>query len=131
MCRRRPCWPTPADAHRLIEAGFGPRLMSEWWFDHAQDKTVFILTPAIQGREGGESPAYPSGACTFLDEAGLCQLHDLGLKPAEGRLALCNNRTPDGLHEQIGCSWDNEDARALIKHWEMRDRHLSYKRSQR
>jgi hypothetical protein len=125
MCTRRPCWPTPEDARQLIAAGFGPRLMAEWWFDHAQDKTVFTLTPAIRGREGGESPAHPSGPCTFLNAAGRCELHDLKLKPTEGRLALCGNRTPEGLHEQIGRSWDNDDARVFVAQWEKHHRQFN------
>jgi hypothetical protein len=98
MCQRRPCWPTPADRE--------------------QDKTVYILTPAIAGCESGEAPAHPSGPCTFLDENNLCCLHDLDLKPTEGQLALCHNRTPDGLHEQIGQTWNGDEGQALIDRWE-------------
>ena len=101
MCQHRPCWPTPADAQRLGEAGYADRLMVDWWFDRDKSKTIYLLTPAIVGREGGEAPAYPEGQCTFLAEAGLCRLHDPGLKPTEERIALCGNCTPEGLHEQI------------------------------
>lgn len=118
MCQRRPCWPTPIDAARLIEAGYADRLMIDWWFDRVASKTVFILTPAIAGRESSEAPAQPSGRCTFLDEQNLCQLHALNLKPTEGQLALCQNRTPEGLHEQIGTTWDTVEARELIEQWE-------------
>jgi hypothetical protein len=117
MCQRRPCWPTPEDAQRLIAANLGGRLMRDWWFDHAQDKTILILTPALQGREASEAPAYPKGPCTFVDAEGLCQLHSLGLKPTEGRLALCHNRTPENLHADTGRTWDSEAGRAVIQHW--------------
>lgn len=117
MCTRRPCWPTPADAERLVAAGFGGRLMREWWFDHSQEKTVFMLTPALAGREGAESPAHPSGPCTFLTADGLCELHAPGLKPTEGRQALCHNRTPGDLHESIGQTWNNAEALALVQRW--------------
>ena len=70
-------------------------------FDRDKNKTIYLLTPAIVGRETGEAPAHPEVQCTFLDEAGLCRLHDLGLKPTEGRVALCSNRTPEELHGQI------------------------------
>jgi hypothetical protein len=117
MCTRRPCWPTPADAERLVAAGFGRRLMREWWFDHSHEKTVFLLTPALAGREGGESPVHPAGPCTFLTADGLCELHAVGLKPSEGRRALCHNRTPVDLHQRIGQTWNNAEALALVQRW--------------
>lgn len=118
MCERRPCWPTPDDAQRLIDAGFADRLMLDWWFDHTQDKTVYVLTPAIAGREGRQAPAIPSGRCAFLDAQGLCQLHDLNLKPSEGKQALCKERTPADLHERIAQTWQGADGKAIIDAWE-------------
>ena len=118
MCQHRPCWPTPEDARRLIEAGHADQLMVDWWFDRDQNKTIYLLTPAIIGRESGEAPAHPEGQCTFLDKAGLCRLHDSGLKPTEGRIALCNHRTPHDLHEQIARTWGDDQAQALIDRWE-------------
>jgi hypothetical protein len=118
MCERRPCWPTPDDAQRLIDAGFAERLMLDWWFDRAQDKTVHVLTPAIAGREGGQAPAIPSGRCTFLSDDGLCGLHNFGLKPTEGKQALCKERTPAGLHEQIAQTWQSDAGKAVIDAWE-------------
>ena len=92
--------------------------MVDWWFDRDKDKTIYLLTPAIVGREAGEAPAHPEGQCTFLDAAGLFRLHALGLKPTEGRIALCGGRTPEGLHEQIARTWDDAEAQALIDRWE-------------
>ena len=86
--------------------------MVDWWFDRDTDKTICLLTPAIVGREAAEAPAHPEGQCTFLDEAGLCHLHGLGLKPTEGRIALRGNRTPEGLHERIARTWDDVEAQA-------------------
>ena len=118
MCQHRPCWPTPEDAQRLIEAGYADRLMVDWWFDRDLNKTIYLLTPAIAGRESGEAPAHPEGQCTFLNADGLCQIHDSGLKPTEGQIALCGDRTPEGLHEQIARTWDEVAAQALIDRWE-------------
>lgn len=118
MCRHRPCWPTPDDVQRLIEADYADRLMVDWWFDRDKGKTIYLLTPAIVGRESGEAPAHPEGACTFLNADGLCQIHDGGLKPTEGQIALCGNRTPEGLHERIARAWDDVVAQALIDRWE-------------
>ena len=118
MCERRPCWPTPDDAQRLIDAGYADHMMLDWWFDTAVEKTIYLLTPAIAGRESGQAPAIPSGRCTFLDEHGLCRLHAAGLKPAEGKLALCKGRTPADLHERIAATWDAIEGRDLIDRWE-------------
>lgn len=30
MCER-PCWPSPEDAERLIDAGYGDKLMLDFW----------------------------------------------------------------------------------------------------
>ena len=133
MCQHRPCWPTPDDAQRLIEAGYADRLMVDWWFHRDKNKTIYLLTPAIAGRESGEAPAHPEGQCTFLSVDGLCQIHDSGLKPTEGQIALCNNRTPEGLHEQIARTWDDAVAQALIDRWEAnppRGRRLLFSASQ-
>lgn len=35
------------------------------------------------------APKEVDGRCTFLDDKGKCQLHDKGLKPLEGRVAIC------------------------------------------
>lgn len=118
MCERRPCWPTPSDARRLIDAGYASDLMLDWWFNTAANRTVYVLTPAIVGRESGQAPAIPSGRCTFFDEDGLCQLHMLNLKPTEGKQALCEDRTPQGLHERIAGTWDTLEGRDLIDDWE-------------
>jgi hypothetical protein len=118
MCQKRPCWPTPTDVQQLITAGYADQLMTDWWFDPEQGRTVYLLTPAIRGCEGGEAPPIPEGACTFLDAHHLCRLHSSGLKPTEGKLALCNGRSPATLHEQIGQSWDNANGRELVYTWE-------------
>ncbi|MCB8966478.1 MAG: hypothetical protein H6660_06240 [Ardenticatenaceae bacterium] len=118
MCQRRPCWPTPTDAEQLMAAGYGDQLMLDWWFDREQNTTIYLLTPAIVGSEGGQAPAHPFGPCTFLDEANLCRLHNMGLKPTEGKQALCQNQTPPGLHEDVGRTWHNDTGRTLIDRWE-------------
>ena len=118
MCMRRPCWPTPQDAQGIIDAGMAGRLMLDWWFDRAMDSTVYVLTPAIAGRDGGQAPAIPTGPCTFLNARGLCDLHDAGLKPTEGKESLCANRTAPDLHERIAASWNTVEAQALVENWE-------------
>jgi uncharacterized repeat protein (TIGR03833 family) len=108
MCQRRPCWPTPTDVQRLITAGYADRLMLDWWFDREQNKTIYILTPAIAGRESSGAPAHPSGPCTFLDETTSGCPDPSRPRPVGAAL----QSTPDGLHEQIGQTWNNDEGRA-------------------
>lgn len=114
MCQR-PCWPTPEEAQKLIDAGYGDRLMNDYWARTKGD--IQILSPASKGYEGRMTPFWPGGGCTFQDEDGLCELHDLGLKPMEGRKALCKDRTPKKLHEKMAKMWDNPEAQELVDKW--------------
>ncbi len=105
MCQQRPCWPTPDEAIAIIDAGFGPRLMLDYW---AGDENTHrdILCPAIVGYERRGAPYWPRGRCTFLTSDNLCELHDLGLKPHEGRLASCDSTlTPPDLHADTALLW--------------------------
>lgn len=118
MCSRRPCWPTPDEAKKIIDAGYGDKLMLDWWdADENVGHDIYLVSPACVGSEGDNAPYWPETPCTFFKD-GLCELHDLGLKPIEGRLATCNktNIVPD-LHWKVAQTWDNEKAEALVKKW--------------
>lgn len=79
QCRRAPCLGTPEDILKLIEAGFVDKLEVVEWatalFLGRVDYTIKII-----------SVKQTSKGCIFF-ENGLCKLHDLGLKPTEGRLS--------------------------------------------
>lgn len=106
MCERRPCWPTPDEAKRIKDAGFGDRLMIDYWVESPTD--IKIECPAIVGYEGLNAPFIPVGRCTFLKD-GLCELHDLGLKPLEGRVASCQGTVEDSqaVRDFIVSEWRN------------------------
>ena len=117
MCHR-PCWPTPAEAHALMDAGFAARLMADYW--SAADHDIRILCGALKGCEGHAAPYLPESeeGCTFWNAQGLCDLHDLGLKPLEGRLAIHGAPTTRrSLHEEVALLWDNEEGRAAVDRW--------------
>lgn len=114
MCVHRPCWGTPEDAQKIIDAGLGGRLMLDWWSDSPQD--IYILSPAIIEWEGRSAPFWPTGRCTFLTKDNKCELHELGLKPTEGKLAICD-KDPDYLHRDVAMTWNNRKGRNLIKTW--------------
>lgn len=66
-----PCKGTPEDMVKLLASGFQNKIM----------KTTFqgtsILTPLYDSEKK---------SCVFFTD-GLCELHDLGLKPTEGKLS--------------------------------------------
>jgi len=120
MCRRRPCWPTPKEVWALIDKGFGRRLMLDWLGE------IQIVSPAIVGCEGRSAPFVPMGQCTFLTYGGLCELHSLGLKPFEGRMASCKPCASDllreaaanSLHRAVAEAWNNSNGGRAVERWE-------------
>jgi hypothetical protein len=124
MCRR-PCFGTPEDIQKIIEAGFGDRLMVEWWAEAEGIPYTELLCGAIKGEEGKEAPFWPirEEGCTFWID-GLCELHDKGLKPIEGRLAH-HDENGDQMweaHKEIIRSWDTDRGKAMVE--KFRKEHL-------
>ena len=108
MCKNRPCWGTPEDIEKIKAAGYSHKLMMDYWYK-SDEEDIPIEAPAIVGYEGKDAPFWPSGQCTFL-ENDRCILHDLGLKPTEGRLAHCSDKNdlPVSLHETVAMTWKKE-----------------------
>lgn len=90
--------------------------MVDYWVGSPGEEDIEIISPAIVGYEGRRAPICPFGGCTFLTEKGLCELHELGLKPTEGRLATCKGSC-EGLHEAVAQSWDNKESQIFAKEW--------------
>lgn len=88
LCRIAPCLPTPDDVIKLVLAGYASRLLPTTWA-----AGVPFGLPEIEL----VAPQYDNkrGCCTFLTDDGLCELHDKGLKPTEGRLAHHSVRVVD------------------------------------
>lgn len=111
MCRQTPCLGTPLDIHNLIEAGYGDRLSETVWvagLRYGVPPVAMIQSEFDEGR----------GCCTFLTDFGLCELHEIGLKPTEGKLATCNPKisiTPSNapafiIAKMWGCVLDNKES---------------------
>ena len=118
MCKNnRPCWGTPEEIKAIINNGYGDRLM----LDYAAEGGVeyFVLCPALVGYEQTSAPTWPVGACAFFRD-NLCELHQMNLKPAEGRLISCKNTNEEcqQLHRQIAKTWDNDEAQKLVRQWQ-------------
>lgn len=81
QCQKAVCLGTPEDIMNLVKAGFGSRLMQTSWGAGVKmgliKEPVDIIAPLYDTEKG---------ACTFFTN-GLCELHDLGLKPTEGKLS--------------------------------------------
>lgn len=74
------CLGTPADIQALIDAGHKDRLKVTIWVAGVLMGATELPVPMIQAE------FIPGKGCTFFED-GLCTLHDLGLKPTEGRLS--------------------------------------------
>lgn len=76
MCLDTPCFATPEDVIKLIEAKYGDRLMMDY-ISLPDDKDIEIITPARKGWEQTDGRGYyiNDGPCTFLNKEKLCELH--------------------------------------------------------
>jgi hypothetical protein len=108
MCKDRPCWGTPEDVQKIIDAGYQDRLMKDWW---VAEPNILILSPAIVGYEGKCAPSWPEGKCTFLSESNMCEIHEL--KPLEGRVAI-HSGSEDNMHKVTAMTWDNEESQNFV-----------------
>lgn len=78
---RTPCLGTPQDILKLIEAGYMDNLKPTYWCVGLILGKLDYSIAMVQAEQTSE------GWCVFHKD-GLCQLHDLGLKPTEGRLSM-------------------------------------------
>lgn len=83
MCQRTPCLGTPHDILALIDAGYADQLSYSEWAAGMLLGHIVRPVPMVQIKTTGDSR---DGCCVFYSD-GKCELHDLGLKPTEGRLA--------------------------------------------
>ena len=106
------CFGTPQDILRLIKAGYADRLApTEWWAGMVMgctDHPVVMVQPINDGEW-----------CTFFHN-GLCELHDKGLKPTEGKLShhsiKVDNWTPrKSISWNVAKEWESEDNAAVVE----------------
>lgn len=108
---RTPCMGTPSDILKLIEAGYVNKLsMTEWAVAllYKRHDGVILMIQSTAGEDG----------CAFFHD-GLCELHDLGLKPTEGKLShhsitLENYKFSKGLAWNVAKEWLSEDNAEII-----------------
>jgi len=92
MCKT-PCIGTPLEMGKISVAGFRDRLSETFWaygkLVGTHDKFIKIIAPTYDEKRE---------CCTFFKN-GKCELHDLGLKPTEGRYASHENIPVDNIQE--------------------------------
>ena len=108
QCKNQTCIGTPEDMEKLVNAGYSNRLAPAIWHVGKMygiiDHDVNIIAPRFDKVKG---------ACTFFTEDGLCELHEKGLKPTEGRLSIHTTDAFSSIQEfkKKSIAW------AVIKHW--------------
>ena len=100
-----PCLGTPHDILMLIKAGYGDRLSFSLWEAGVLMGTTDHVVPMVQANVNGDW-------CTFFHD-GLCELHDKGLKPTEGRLShhsmtIERKKTKKSISFNVAKEWDDE-----------------------
>jgi hypothetical protein len=116
---KRPCWGTPKEIMRLIEAGYASRMYLDYWTrDDDEGGNIMIVCPAEVGYEGMDAPFMVGGrGCTFWDNCKTCALHTLGLKPIEGRVAYHDEVHDINVHEWVAMQWDTDEGRSVVELW--------------
>ena len=114
LCKRQ-CLGTPQDILRLMKAGYTTRLNPTLWeagvlMGVVREPVSLIQAECLDGAWGGLLDVGANSHCTFYTKDGLCELHDKGLKPTEGRLSHHSIRL-DNFKRNKSISW------AVVQEW--------------
>lgn len=122
MCMEFPCRPFPEDVVRMpVEVR---ARLSIQHTGHGLDHVPHLQSGA-RGYEGDVGPFFGRGTCqvhahrcTFLTEAGRCELHGK-CQPWEGRKALHSDTDARAnlLTDQIRDAWNTELGRRVLRDW--------------
>lgn len=94
---RNPCLGTPDDIIRIIEAGYADKLSLTAWMVGIRAGKLDFPIPMVQAK-------VTESGCVFFKN-GLCELHELGLKPTEGKLSNHTTRLDNYIFE-LSLSWN-------------------------
>src|SRR5687768_15202167 len=96
MCIQSPCFGTPEEIEKLMNEGYTNRLSLASHYAQDSGEMYYMVQP---------KSVLTAHGCTFQNlGTGLCELHDKGLKPLEGRLAH-HAFSDDGLREHVCKTW--------------------------
>lgn len=115
LCKEQchtPCLGTPEDIERLIDAGYNDKLKLTCWAAGILLGVIDKPIPMIQPIAGNEY-------CIFFHN-GLCDLHDKGLKPTEGKLShhsasLSNFKASKSIAWNVAKEWIDESNMETIE----------------
>lgn len=115
LCKQQchtPCLGTPQDIERLIEAGYADQLDITFWCAGMVMGIVNSPVPMVQAITKGEF-------CIFYHN-GLCDLHDKGLKPTEGKLShhsirIDNFKSSKSIAWNVAKEWLDKDNLEVIE----------------
>lgn len=107
-----PCLATPQDIEKIMDAGFADKILPAGWAVGIILGVTPHVIPMLQLEQT------PTGCVFFKD--GLCGLHDLGLKPTEGKLSHHTQKvetfTPHkNLTWNVAKEWINPDNTDVIE----------------
>lgn len=111
MCKKTPCLGTPEDILRIAKAGFADKLSPTQWLAGMVVGTHSAPVAMV-------APNMTKQGCAFQDNNGLCILHDLGLKPTEGKISSSHNPTMCNSRQEI---LENAPAFLVAAEWEKCD----------
>jgi hypothetical protein len=97
----------------LIDAGYSHRL---WAWTQYDNQAIFIRPVD----DSGDGFPGTSGQCPFQTKDGLCELHDKGLKPMEGRIAIHDDHlnsylVPKRFRRALDKSWGKGEGRRIVQ----------------
>lgn len=98
QCTRCSCLGTPGDIKNIIDAGFADRLSPTIWMAGIIMGATKLPVPMVQAK------FIPGSGCTFFKN-GLCELHNLGLKPTEGKLSHHTVRM-ENIVPKLNLTWN-------------------------
>lgn len=122
---RTPCLGTPEDIKKLIDAGYEESLMATQWAVGLVLGKLDYTIPMVQAIQK------ENGWCIFYDN-GLCTLHNLNLKPTEGRLSHHSIKPENyvfskGLAYNVAKEWLSNDNRQIVEElFDMYDMKIDY-----
>ena len=116
MCKKQACIGTPEEMLRIAKAGYADKLAKTSWL-------VGVIVGTHKKGVDIVAPNMTKDGCPFLDKNNLCILHNLGLKPLEGRMT--NNHEPivlksieDGLKSPVFVAvaeWEKINYNGIIR----------------
>jgi len=112
MCRHITCWGTPSELNKIIDAGFGNKLMIDWWIASPED--IYVLCPANIGFELKQAPYHRDGLCSFFTKDNKCEIHNI--KPVEGKTTT-HDFYDSKLRDKISKLWNTPEGKSLIEEW--------------